>query len=197
MSHNIKIEVGTSVRLTTAGKYCDRDILVSATVVGDTTTEDGLVTRTITEYSNDRVTSIGASSFMNCASLKTIDCPNVTSVGNRAFSQSGITRLEFPKLTSIGGDACTYCYSLTYADLGNVASLPSWTFSSCRELRTLILRKTGTITTLSVTNALSDTAIAKGTGYIYVPDNLVEQYKAAANWSTYASQIKPISELEG
>ena len=197
MSHNITIEGGTSVRLPTAGKYCDRDILVSATVVGDTTTEDGLVTRTITEYSNDRVTSIGASSFMNCASLKTIDCPNVTSVGNRAFSQSGITRLEFPKLTSIGGDACTYCYSLTYADLGNVASLPSWTFSSCRELRTLILRKTGTITTLSVTNALSDTAIAKGTGYIYVPDNLVEQYKAAANWSTYASQIKPISELEG
>lgn len=31
MSHNITVEGGTSVRLTTAGKYCDRDIVVTAT----------------------------------------------------------------------------------------------------------------------------------------------------------------------
>ena len=31
MSHNITIEGGTSVRLLTAGKYCDRDIVITAT----------------------------------------------------------------------------------------------------------------------------------------------------------------------
>lgn len=31
-------------------------------------------------------------------------------------------------------------------------------------------------------------------GYIYVPDALVDSYKAATNWSTYASQIRPLSE---
>lgn len=31
MSFNIEVEGGTSVRLTTAGKYCDRDIVVTAT----------------------------------------------------------------------------------------------------------------------------------------------------------------------
>ena len=31
MSHNITIEGGTSVRLPTAGKYCDRDIVITAT----------------------------------------------------------------------------------------------------------------------------------------------------------------------
>lgn len=31
MSHNITVEGGTSVRLLTAGKYCDRDIVVTAT----------------------------------------------------------------------------------------------------------------------------------------------------------------------
>jgi hypothetical protein len=189
MSYNITVEGGTSVRLPTAGKYCDGDILVTATGGAD-----AIVSRTITKYSSDKLTSIGAAGFMNCASLKTIDCPNVTSVGNRAFSQSGITRLEFPKLTSIGGDACTYCYSLTYVDLGGVVSIPSWAFASCRELRTLILRKTGTITTLLATNTLSDTAIAKGTGYIYVPDNLVESYKTATNWVTYANQIRAIED---
>ena len=31
MSHNITIEGGSSVRLPTAGKYCDRDIVVTST----------------------------------------------------------------------------------------------------------------------------------------------------------------------
>ena len=30
MSHNITVEGGTSVRLTTAGKYCDQDIIITA-----------------------------------------------------------------------------------------------------------------------------------------------------------------------
>ena len=34
MRHNITVEGGTSVRLPTAGKYCDRDIVVTATVGG-------------------------------------------------------------------------------------------------------------------------------------------------------------------
>ena len=31
MTHNITVEGGTSARLPTAGKYCDRDIVVTAT----------------------------------------------------------------------------------------------------------------------------------------------------------------------
>ena len=31
MTHNISVDGGTSVRLKTAGKYCDRDIVVTAT----------------------------------------------------------------------------------------------------------------------------------------------------------------------
>ena len=31
--------------------------------------------------------------------------------------------------------------------------------------------------------------------FFYVPDDLVDSYKEATNWSTYADQIKPISEL--
>lgn len=30
---------------------------------------------------------------------------------------------------------------------------------------------------------------------IYVPDNLVDEYKSATNWTTVANQIKPLSEL--
>jgi hypothetical protein len=59
----------------------------------------------------------------------------------------------------------------------------------------LIIRNSTTLATLGSTNAFSNTPIASGTGYIYVPDDLVDRYKQATNWSTYASQIKGISEL--
>ena len=45
-------------------------------------------------------------------------------------------------------------------------------------------------------NAFKNTPIEKGTGYIYVPDNLVDSFKIAENWSTYADQIKSINEME-
>ena len=32
-------------------------------------------------------------------------------------------------------------------------------------------------------------------GYIYVPDDMVDTLKADSRWSTYATQIKPLSEL--
>ena len=40
MSHNITIEGGTSLRLKTAGKYCDRDIIVTSTGGGGSTEPD-------------------------------------------------------------------------------------------------------------------------------------------------------------
>ena len=44
-------------------------------------------------------------------------------------------------------------------------------------------------------NDLKGTTIENGTGYVYVPDDMVDTYKSATNWSTYASQIKGMSEL--
>ena len=45
MRHNITVDGGTSVRLPTAGKYCDRDIIVTATgggSISDPTTISGI-----------------------------------------------------------------------------------------------------------------------------------------------------------
>ena len=61
------------------------------------------------------------------------------------------------------------------------------------------------LTTLSLPNVsavptggngmFSSTPIDRGTGSIYVPDALVENFKSATNWSNYADVIKPISEM--
>ena len=99
-------------------------------------------------------------------------------------------------MTSIGGSSFRLCVSLKTLDLPKVTKINGvYTFRDSNLLKTLILRSE-TICTLSNTDAFFNSPIAKGTGYIYVPDDLVESYKSATNWSTYADQIKAISEME-
>lgn len=100
------------------------------------------------------------------------------------------------KVTSIGEYVFCNCTSLTAADFPLVTSIGEYVFSSCADLKKLILRRTSDVCKLYSVNALSGTSIKSGRGYIYVPDDLVDSYKAATNWSTFADQIKPLSELE-
>ena len=73
-------------------------------------------------------------------------------------------------------------------------------FNSCTALNALILGHSA-VCPLKATTAFNNTPIAKGTGYIYVPRSLVDSYKTAENWSTFANQIRAIEDypevLEG
>ena len=159
---------------------------------------DGILTRQATTISNDRITYLGIEVFRNYESLAVVDFPNVTSAGvNVFYACYGLKTVNLPSLISISSNMFAYSSLLKRLDFPSVESISGGAFSGCSRLVTLILRKADTVCTLENVNALTNTSIAKGTGYIYVPDNLVEQYKAATNWSTYANQIKPISDLEG
>ena len=81
-------------------------------------------------------------------------------------------------------------------DFLSVNNIESSAFIYARQLDTLILRNSN-VCVLKNIDAFDSTKIAAGIGYIYVPDNLVDSYKIATNWVTFANQIKPISELEG
>lgn len=67
-------------------------------------------------------------------------------------------------------------------------------FNGCTQLNTLIINNQ-TIFKMSNIDMLKNTPIADGVGYVYVPDDLIDTYKNETNWSTYASQIKGVSEL--
>ena len=158
---------------------------------------DGILTRQATTISNDRITYLGMEVFRNYDSLAIADFPNVTSTGvNIFYACYALHTVNLPSLISISSNMFAYSSLLKRLDFPSVESISGGAFSGCARLVTLILRKADTVCTLENVNAFSGTSIAKGTGFVYVPDNLVEQYKAATNWSTYASQIKPISELE-
>ena len=127
--------------------------------------------------------------------LTTVNLPECTSMGEYAFSScTSLTTVNLPKCTSIGGSAFNSCTSLTTVSLPECTSIEDYAFYCCTSLTTIIFGA-DQVVYIDDISTFNNSAIANGTGYVYVPDNLVDSYKTATNWSTYANQIKPISEL--
>ena len=133
-------------------------------------------------------------------SLVSVNLPNLTTIttATYTFSLTKLTEMEMPNLVSVTGT--TLCYNATKLKTVKLEKLSgniigsSWFNGTA--LDTLVLGGSQ-LNSLDNTNAFYNTPIAKGNGYIYVPDNLVDTYKTATNWVTFADQIKPVSELEG
>ena len=118
-------------------------------------------------------------------------------IGDNALMDSiierTITEIADNMTTRIGNNAFSYCSNLTTADFPAVTNIDMNAFRSCSKLTALILRSEMMVN-LNLTTALSSTPIASGTGYIYVPRALVDSYKAATNWSTYANQFRALED---
>ena len=139
------------------------------------------------------VTSLSGYTFRNCYKLTTVNFPVATSIGAYAFgSCEDLTTVNFPVATSIGSNAFEYCYALRTVDFPEVTSIVGSAFRDCSNLRAFILRSSALVTI--GTNGFKSTPIASGTGYIYVPSALIEQYKTASNWSTYAAQFRALED---
>ena len=143
-------------------------------------------------YENDRVRSVREYAFYNCYGLTSVNLPVATSIGGNAFySCSALTSVNLPVATSIGNSAFSNCSALTSVNLPAAITIDGSAFSSCSRLTSVVLRNTAQVATLAGTNAF----LYSSNAIIYVPDALVDDYKAATNWSTYADRIKGLSEL--
>lgn len=96
-----------------------------------------------------------------------------------------------PLVTTFSSGTTTF--SATYFDIA-ATTIFSNNKLSFPNIKTLVLRASS-VCSLGSIDILKNSLIANGEGYIYVPGNLVNSYKTATNWSTYANQIKPLSEL--
>lgn len=147
--------------------------LPSSSGSGSTEIEDGIMTDGITDYCNDRITITSQYCMAGRTNLKTVKFSNVKELQTRAFFM---------------------CSKLERAEFDKVDIIRSGVFYGTSALKTIILRSSLVVNLVSSDN-FTGSAIASGTGYVYVPDTLVNSYKSATNWSTYASQIKGLSEL--
>ena len=146
---------------------------------GGTDLSVGLVDGTLTVYENAEVTTLRNYAFYYNTSLVRVVLPNMTGqCVTNAFR--GCTKLEF-------FDA-------------PCGSLQSACLNGCTALKTLVLRKTGTICSMANANVLTSTPFASGGtgGTVYVPSTLIESYKTATNWSTlYAAGTCNFVAIEG
>lgn len=158
--------------------------------------EDALVMRTLAgNYINNRITSIG-SEGLRATQITGLHCENVTSVGGEAVRQCNyLVNVYLPKCTNLSGYSFGICPLLETVELGAATNIRAYDFYNCPKLTALIINNTASVCSLASVNAFTGSGIAAGTGFIYVPDNLVSSYKTATNWSTYAAQIKSINEL--
>jgi len=196
------------------------DFINSVDILGDEAVTVSLIDATITEFSDDVITKVGGHGFRGCSKLKTLNLPKVTSVpGNFITDCASLTELHLPGLTSIGMNAFSYrlCPNkrltfpsltsignygipgLDYLELfdcgGNADSLwigSSQNFQNCTRLKAFIARYNNVVSLAG--KVFGNTPIGKGTGYIYVPIALIDSYKSATNWSTYASQFRALED---
>ena len=158
-----------------------------------------------TFYNCTRLTSatfmgktFGSSEFRGCTALAHVSVPNLESVSGSAFNScSSLQSIELPSLRTINGqylfENCTSLKRVTFGP--NLSSVYQGTFKGCSAIEAIVFPSSAAVVPLASTSAFAGSSIASGTGYIYVPDALVSSWKTASNWSTYANQIKPLSEL--
>lgn len=103
--------------------------------------------------------------FENCLALESISMPdNLEEICEKAFANCRFVEFTIPKnVRFIGPDA----------------------FSGCSHLRL--------VTVLAVDPpCLEDTFLCENANVIYVPEESLEKYRLAANWSEWKNKIKPI-----
>lgn len=157
------------------------------------------------------ITEIGQSAFDNCGTLKSIIIPDTTAtIGDYCFRYCKVIQnIIIPNsVISIGADCFDFCSSLTNVILSNnITKIPSYCFADCTNLPSIIIpngvqtidsgafyncynlqyidfSNHTSVPTLSNKNAFSYT-----TCVFRVPSALLDEWKAATNWSTYADRI--------
>ena len=141
------------------------------------------------EFGNG-VTSIGNYALRYCHSLASVSIPNgVTSIGNYAFYYCfSLASVSIPNgVTSIGNYAFYNCYSLASITIPNgVTSISNYAFGNCYGV--VFYDFSNHTSVPSLTNISAFTGIPADC-QIRVPASLVDAWKAATNWATYADHI--------
>lgn len=190
--------------------------ITAITSLGSITTMQGFgrCTSLVSVIMPSTVTAISTECFSGCSSLTTIVFSQaITVINQNAFTGcNNLTGdINLPNLTiAYGGFGGSKITSVT--SLGVLTRLNSNNFYECRLLRTVIIPSTiigianytfhnceslETVTILATTPPTLDTAAFLGTPSnfkFYVPYGCGNTYKAATNWSAYASRIYELDQ---
>ena len=150
-----------------------------------------LLTRQLKTIESDTVTVVGGYALAYNSNLTAASFPAATTVNTYAFSNcSNLETVDVSATIEVKDYAFYYCSKLTRLELPKVTKIGNYAFLKCSKLTTLVIgTDKDTVCTLGGTSAIPS-SVTK----IYVPYTLVDAYKTATNWSSYASKIAAYEE---
>lgn len=154
-----------------------------------------MLSENLTSYRNESLRRITQYGFYKYSNLVEIYTPTVINIFAYGLAETGITEYTAKNVLRLYSGAMRKCADLVKVDMKSALSFGTYALAYCTNLEALIIRGliTSEIPTLT-SSTLTSTKIASGTGYIYVPSEYVEDFKAATNWSAYADQIRAIED---
>lgn len=162
--------------------------------------------RSVKNVSFPKATTIGKNCFFSCSGLENAYLPLVSSIPSHTFY--GCTSLKsviVPNASTIAVSAFDDCRCLARINLPLATKIEA-SFQKCYSLKAVILRNAETVCALTSPYAFNNCYHILGTVnstynptgakdcYIYVPSALVDSYKSATNWSTYATQFRALED---
>jgi hypothetical protein len=205
------------------------ELINTIDVLGDEAVMSSIIDRSITEFRDSTLEKLGNNAFRNCTVLETVDLPNVTTCSSQIFyACSKLKNINFPKLSTITAYMFAGC-AVSDVCFPEVTTIESTAFNDARSLKkadfpkltaikgtnhfgfyngktclTALILRSETMCTLENTGTFGSTvpmtAIAAGTGYIYVPKALLsdedetKDYRRATNWSTFGTQFRALED---
>lgn len=157
MSHNIIVEGGTSVRLPTAGKYVDRDIIITATG-GASENLDEVISEQKTLISQIKSAlagkaagggggGISADDIASCAIKGDINLTVETIQQGAFWGNGGITAINAPNVKVIEERGLQNCGDMVTLNAPELESIGTYALSYCYELNSMNFPKLKTVGT--------------------------------------------------
>lgn len=168
------------------------DFVNTIDLLGDEVVAKAIIEKTITEFNDDTLTRIGRYAFSFCASLTSVNLPNLIETDSYVFRNcSSLKSVSLPNLTSVRQMMFGSCSVLEILDFPKVTSISLEGFYQCSAVHTIILRSE-TLCTLGNINAISPTKFGKSdeVGTLIVPRALTAEYPNATNWSNMLTESR-------
>ena len=160
----------------------------------------------LTSLSLPNLEEAGANALRQLTGITALDLPNLKTADMHVFRQNtNLKEIKLPSLITTGTTCFQECSSLENIIFPSISSMGGSPFHTCTSLQRLIITNEETVCTLGSQSLFSSNEIGSALlrehfpnfEGIYVPDELVDNYKGATNWTLYADHIKPISEWDG